>query len=197
MKSKVIFAVLFLVFAANYSFGQTANDFEKKYGSAKYYEIRPYILVSPAFDKNGQLCRAKIIPSMQTLLKSKNIDSADFIEVPVSFSTVTYHSADKERLFPIAIFDSSILKEVFDELVPIKTRKGKAISSTAPVLGGAVYAVQLEFENITVHTNVVPQENAKIDARGFGENLDLFFNPPFGQISSARIVWTGRKCVEN
>ncbi|HEY0050722.1 MAG TPA: hypothetical protein VGB68_15620, partial [Pyrinomonadaceae bacterium] len=129
MKSKIIFAVLFLVFATGYSFGQTAGDFEKKYGSAKYYEIRPYILVSPTFDKNGQLCRAEIIPSRHTLIKDKNAGT-DFVEVPIRFSVTIYASSDTERLFPVTILDSAILREVFDELVPIKTRKGKAISST-------------------------------------------------------------------
>jgi hypothetical protein len=198
MKSKVICAILLTVLAAGYCFGQTAGYFEKKYNAARYYEIRPYTLVSPRFDKNGRICQAEIIPYTQTRLRRENPDSTDFIEVPVSFDTVAYHSADKERLFPIVVLNSTALKEVFDELVPLKTRKGRASSSVDMSGLGLGYTTELKFENVTIGARVVLTiEKAKIDMRGFAENPDLFFNPPFGRISSAWIAWTERNCPEN
>jgi hypothetical protein len=197
MKSKIIFAVLLLILATDYSFGQSITDFEKKYDALKYYEIRPFTLVSPAFDSKGQICRAEIIPFPHGRIKGKNT-STDFVDVPISsIDRTAYHVADTEHLFPITILSPAELKKVFDELVPVQTRKGKGVASVDFSGFGARYTTKFKFENVTVNAVIVPKEKAVFSMKAIGENLDLFFNPPYGLIESAAIIWTERKCSEN
>jgi hypothetical protein len=196
MKFKIILAALFLVFAANYSFGQTANDFEKKYGSAKYYEIRPYILVSPVFDKNRQVCRAEIRPATDTLIKDKKTELIASVYFKQG-TQIIFHKADTNHLFPITVLNSTELKEVFDELIPVKMRKGKGNSSVDFSGFGARYTTTFRFENITIKAVTVPYEKAVYNMEAIGGNLDLFLSPLYGAIESANIVWTERTCVEN
>lgn len=172
-------------------FGQTASDFENKYGSQKYYEIRPYTLVSPKFDKNGQICSAEIRPTSDTLIKT------DPGVVDIFQTEIIYHSNDTKHLFPIFVLDSKHLREIFDELAPPETRRGKPTSSIDFSGFGASYAVKLKFENVSIFARIVLFEKAKIDSRESSANLDSFFNPPFGKISSAVIVWTERTCIED
>lgn len=196
MKFKIILAALFVVFVANYSFGQTIDDFEKKFGSAKYYEIRPYILVSPIFDKSGQICKAEIRPASSTLIMDNKTESMDSIDFKQG-SQIIYHSADTNHLFPIAVLNSTKLKQVIDELVPVKIRRSKGISSVDFSGFGARYTTKFKFENITIKAVTVPYEKAFYNMEAIGGDLDLFLNPPYGAIERATIVWTERTCVEN
>jgi hypothetical protein len=172
------------------SLGQTKNELEKKYGSEKYYKIRPHTLISPKFDKFGQLCLLEIKPNPfpETVLKPENVDIWE--------SPLIYSNSDTHHLFPIFILNSTELKEVFNELVPLKTRRGRGNSSIDISGFGGSYVASYQFENIMVRANVVPTEKRAIDARGYGENLDLFFNIPFGKISSAQIIWKDTSCGE-
>lgn len=197
MKVEFISASLFSLILSISIFGQTASDFEKKYSSVKYYEIRPYTLISPTFDKNGEVCRAEIRPFNNTRLKNRN---ADFLDDPVDINEgtqITYLSADTKRLFPITILNSKVLKELFDELVPPANRKGKGNSSVDFSGFGARYTTKFKFENITAKAVTVPNERAVCNMKLIGDSLDLFFNPPYGVIESVIIIWTDRQCIEN
>lgn len=193
MKFKIIFVVLFLGFIAGYSFGQTAKDFEKRYGSVKYYEIRPHTLIFPTFDKNGQICRASIKPIPFTSVKNKD---ADFKEIPDSFKKgATMYFKSSRLFFPALVLNSKELKEVFNELVPVQTRKGAGNSYRDCSGFGTHCSVRFEFENVHITTRVVLGENVVIDK--IGGNLELLFDPPYGAIESADIVWTERTCNGN
>ena len=121
------------------------------------------------------------------------MDSIDFKQG----TQIIYHSADTNHLFPIAVLNSTELKQVIDELIPVKIRKGKGISSVDFSGFGARYTTKFKFENITIKAVTVPYEKAVYNMKAIGENLDLFLSPPYGAIEMATIVWTERTCVEN
>jgi hypothetical protein len=102
---------------------------------------------------------------------------------------------DKRLLSPVVVLDSKELKEVFDELVPVETRKGKGDSYRNCSGFGPNCSIRFEFENVHITNNVYWSENAVIPR--IGGNLDLFFGPPFGAIESTEIVWAERTCIQN
>lgn len=181
MKFKIIFVALFLVFITSYSYGQTANDFEKKYGSEKFYKMRSHTLVLPMFDKDNRVCQAMIKPYTDSLLGDK----------------INTNPRSNSPMFMTTVLNSRELKEVFDELIPIETRRGKGISTVDFSGFGARYTTTFKFENITIKAVTVPYEKAVYDMEAIGGNLDLFLKPAYGAIESANIVWTERTCVEN
>jgi hypothetical protein len=187
MKFRIIFTILFSVIIVNVSPGQTKDLIEKKYGLEKYYKIRAFSLIRPKFDKEGRVCWIEVKPD--SLLIEEPKPGSDFSEKPVVFHLPIYSVNDTERLFPIFILNSTELKEIFDELVPFQTRKGKGTSSIDISGFGHSYSAEYKFENIIIQMRVVRTEKGAIDMRGSGENLESFFNPPLGNISSAVIIW--------
>ena len=185
-KSALIFMVVLCI--ANTSFGQTAVSLEKKYGSEKYYKVRNHSLLSPKFDKRGQICRAIIEPNHFARSPEGLFD----LVLPV------YHFADKAQMFPIYLLDRQELKEIFDELAPIATRKGNGKAHFDGSGFGVNYRYTYRFDNIAIFTRlVIFKENSVINYSVFGNDLDGFFDPPVGSISKAEIVWTDRTCVDD
>lgn len=171
MKFKVIFVGLFLVFIAGYSFGQTSADFEKKYGSGTYYEIRPTVLMSAEFDKNGQVCS-------------------------VSFQPNRISKRENTTYFGVDTLDAEILKEIFDELVAPATREGK-FESMGFIMSGSMAFSAVFWENVRFNAGYsVGRKNRRpLDGNQEGkEGIDLLF---IGSPDVAHITWTKRKCVEN
>lgn len=185
-KSALIFMAVLCM--ANSSFGQTTASLEQKYGSEKYYKIRHYSLLSPDFDKQGQICRAVIEPNPF----ARSTKGFPDIVVPV------YHFADKDHLFPIYLLDQQELKEIFDELAPASTRNGKGEVHFDPSGFGVSYRYTYRFDNISVFSRlVIVKRDTVIDLNAFGNGFDKFFDPPVGYFSRAEIVWTDRTCVDD
>lgn len=178
MSFKIIFAALFWVFAAGaaagYSFGQTANDFEKKYGSEKYYEIRPKILMSAKFDKNGQVCRVYFQPNR------------------ISHQTSTHHLG----LYTLDLIE---LEEAFKEIVPAADRNGE-IKSNGFTTSGGMFFGSFDYENIGVGLKGIWKMNEKERQRdlcfiqGESDKKSLFCSP-FGTPEIVTVVWNKRTCV--
>ena len=180
-----------LVCIAGSSFGQSGEDFESKYGSEKYYKVRQFTLVRPKFDKQGQICRAAVKPNHFAEGMVEGLPAA-FTHRPV------YSSMDKERLLPIFVLDQQELKEIFAELVPPGSRIGEGKASIDHSGFGASYTVGFKFENVSIYTSVaILEENIRIDIGAIGNNIDRFFDPPFGKIVQAEIVWNKRSCAKN
>lgn len=168
-------------------FAQTQADFEKKFGAEKYYKIRPNTFIFPTFDAKGQICRAEVIP---------NSSPSSMMEDKIHLFQVAYNVNDKKHLIAIAVIDSSELKEIFEELAPVKERQGnpKIIKDFSGF--GGYYGAGYRYENVALDVGVLIQKTNIINTQKVAENFDSMINPANGVIYSAVIYWTQRKCSE-
>jgi hypothetical protein len=176
MKFKIIFAVLFSGFILNHSFGQTANDFKNKYGSETYYEIRPKILMSAEFDKNGQVCRVSFQPNH------------------ISKKTGTNYLGQN-------VLDLFELEEAFAEIVPLEQRKGE-IKSDGFIASFGMFIGSFDYETIGVGLKGSlrsGEKSRRLNLCGIsGESgKQSLFCSPFGTPEIVTVVWTKRTCAEN
>jgi hypothetical protein len=166
----------FLLFVVSVT-AQTKSDFEKKYGSETYYEIRPKVLMSAQFDKEGQVCS-------------------------VSFQPNRMSKSEKTDYLGIDTLETEDLKEIFDELVPPQTREGKFESMGSLMIGNMAFSA-VRWDNVRFNAkygfgrkytnerkNNKPNDLSQKDKEG----IDLLFS--FGSPDLAFITWTKRKCAE-
>jgi hypothetical protein len=165
------FACLFAVSV----FGQTANDFEGKYGSRTFYEIRPKILMSTEFDKNGQVCRVTFQPNR------------------ISEKTKTTYLGETS-------LELTQLKESFDEIVPLEQRKGKLKTNGGYNISGGMFWGTLNYENVSIDVDGTLQGNDMDFCKLFGNKikddnkLNTFFCSMSGSLEVVIINWTERDC---
>ena len=162
--------------------GQTSADFEKKYGSKTYFEIRPHVLMSAEFDKNGQVCRVSLQPNR------------------ISKKTNTTYLGQNS-------LDLTELKEAFDELVPAEQRRGELDTNGGFMFSGGMYWGTLDYENISVGVKGVwrtTEAVRQIDfCQVFGKEINdtnkpkNFFCSTTGSLEVVTVVWTERTCIQN
>ncbi len=176
MALRLILIVFFTVLVSGISFGQTENDFEKNYGSEKYYEIRPKISMQASFDKDGQVCRVTLIPSRISKKKNTNYLGNYYLE-------------------PLEVM------EIIDELIPPAKREGKGTSlgfRFTRSMGFGAY----KWDNVQINIDVsfgrssfrqsttYPKPAADINPDDLGFLIDSMGGFPEIVI----ISWTKRQC---
>jgi hypothetical protein len=186
MRSQLSIVVSLLILGCSI-FGQSSTDPEKRYGSGKYYEIRPSILMKSSFTTAGQLCSAEFIPSSVPR-------GNDGFSEPIR--TVYFHG-DSERTLPSVALNVSELLQAMDELVPEGSRKGVGRSSIDISGFGSSYTVSYRVENVDFLLTVLKTERRPIDLKAVSGDLKHAFNPPVGVPVSAAIFWTDRKCTSS
>jgi hypothetical protein len=180
MKIKIqLFLFIFVLFNVS-AVGQTASDFENKYGSQKYYEIRPKILMSAEYSENGQVCRVRFQPNR------------------ISEKTNTIFLGQDS-------LDSEQLKEAFDEIFPMEQRQGQLTSKSGSMISGGMFWGTLDYENIGVGLKGSLQLNSKnrkqIDACSiFGKDKQNDSNlngicSIYGSLEIVTVHWTNRVCA--
>jgi hypothetical protein len=178
MTLKFIFLVLFITSAVGISLGQTANDFEKNYGSVKYYEIRPEISMLANFDKDGQVCSVTLMPNRISKTKQTRYVGNNYLN-------------------PFEV------KEILNELVPPGSREGEGRSLGFIMTGGMGFSAY-EWDNVRVNTTVSvagsnfkratdhPKSVTKINA----EDFDSLFTSIGASPETVSITWLKRQCLE-
>lgn len=178
MKPKLTF--ILIVFICNLGlavFSQTRNDFKAKYSQREFFEVRPEILMSAEYNSTGEVCSVRFQPNHYSE-KEKSVF--------VGNSTLNLHD----------------FMELFDELVPAETRKGKGESLGFVMSGNMIFG---GFALANVRINVkkppgrVPRKSELIGDREFDESymsanksLIEFLNG-FGPPETASISWLDRK----
>lgn len=170
---------VFILFC-NFVIGQTASDFEKKFGSQTYYEIRPKILMSAKFDNSGKVCQVAFQPSNYSK-KYKTIFSGE------------------EGL------DLVQLKEAFEEVVPKEWRSGQIKPPSAGYLfSGSMFWGDWKTENLQIEANGTAASGEDINfCELFGtqkeeiQNKKIIFCSTFGRLEVLTINWVKRECPKN
>ncbi|MEO6393813.1 MAG: hypothetical protein ABIP75_18315, partial [Pyrinomonadaceae bacterium] len=148
-----LFLALFVLIPFN-AFGQTASDFETKYGAQKYYPVRPFSLIRPQYDVRGQMCRAEILPNHDLepfkpyedpVKPNEDPGEIDITEIPLYFVAPgpLYDKGDTEHRFPIYTVDVAELRSIIDELIPAKNRIGKGTAQLDMSGFGGSYRAEL------------------------------------------------------
>jgi hypothetical protein len=179
MKRSLLFFTAFLFSVVSIS-GQTAVDFENKFGTQTYYEIRPKILMSAKFDNNGEVCQVTFQPNKY------------------SKKTNTIFSGGNG-------LDLIQLKEAFEEVVPKEWRSGQI---KPPPLGfdisGTMFWGDWKTESIWIELNGTLNGGADMnfcDLLGT-EKKDLqkgkySFCTMSGTLDVLTINWIKRDCHKN
>ena len=179
MNSRIFYSLLILFIFSAKMLSQTASDFERKYSTGVYYEIRPTILMSADFDKNGQVCQV----SLQANRTSKK-EKTDYLGTG--------------ELDPVE------LKGVFDELFPSSSREGEE-KSMGFIMTGSMGFSAVFWDNVrfNVMYSMTPRYHtrSKRDTTATNESekkgLDLLFGFTSNNPALAYVTWTKRQCAEN
>ncbi|MEP6850794.1 MAG: hypothetical protein ABI999_18190 [Acidobacteriota bacterium] len=179
MSVRTSYLLLFLLIFSGQVSSQTASDFERNYSSGVYYEMRPTILMSAEFDKNGQVCQVSLQANRTS--KKENTDYLDAGEL-----------------------DPPELKEVFDELFPPSGREGEE-KSMGFLLTGSMGFSAVFWENVrfNVMYSMAPRNqnrsksNATLANEGPKKGLDMLFGFTLNNPALAYVTWTKRHCAEN
>lgn len=174
MTFKAIFLAPFFLIAAS---GQTAMDFEKKYGTQTYHEIRPKILMSAKFASDGEVCRVSFQPNN------------------FSRKTRTVFSGESG-------LDVVQLKEAIEEVVPKEWRSGQI---KPPPLGfeisGSAYWGRWQTEYITIEMTGSSHGGSDINfCEVFGTKPSDLARQKFpfctmsGTLGLLEIIWNKRGC---
>jgi hypothetical protein len=188
-----IFVVAICILPA---FGQSAAQLDQKYGTLKYYQVRPMSLLAPTFDAHGQICRAIVVPNYNHLFDPSDPVDADITSLPRGIQ-VAYFPSDPTHRSPVYLLDRNELKQIFDEFAPPASRKGNAVSDLDISGFGTLITASMQFENIMLNVRIAMVGPGKqVDMDKVGGDVDRFLAPSFGVITSAWINWTDRKCSE-
>ena len=102
---------------------QTANDFEKRYGSPiKEYELRPGIMMRPKYGDDGQVCTSYV--------ERRHISESGF---------------DLQLDLP-----RELMTELIDDLVPLGLRGSMTKTSGFSRITGSVSDQLYDYENVSI-----------------------------------------------
>jgi hypothetical protein len=177
MSAKIFYLLLILFIFSAKMLSQTASDFERKYSSGVHFEIRPTILMSADFDKNGQVCRVSLQPN-----RTSKKEKTDYLGAG--------------ELDPVD------LKEVFGELFPSSSREGDAKSMGFVMTGSmgfsAVFWDNVRFNVMYSMTPRFPSKRVTTAAdQTEKKDLDMLFGFTSSNPVLAYVTWTKRQCTEN
>ena len=158
------------------SFAQTIADFERKYPSGKFFEVRPEILMTAQVDRAGQVCSVLLQPNRY----SKSLKTA-------YVGNMTLNPAD--------------VMDILDDIIPPVTRDGHGKSAGHVVQDGMVFGGFI-YDNVQINTMTSLQSKPGKPGKetkgrqGSVMELEKFLNPTWGPPETVFISWTKRSCAE-
>lgn len=174
---KMLVLSLITLISSSFTFGQTANEFEKKFISKTYYEVRPKISIAAEFNKNGKVCRVSFQPNR------------------ISEKTKTTYLGEN-------YLDLAQLKEAFDEVVPIQQREGKLKTNPYEFDGNIFWGI-LTYKNLLIEINGTTSKGNEINfCNLFGNGIkniekpDNYFDfcSSSGSLEFVTVTWLKRDC---
>ncbi len=171
MKKFSVLIGLLVILGLN-CFAQTMAEFERKYPSGKFFEVRPEILMMAQVDRAGQVCSVLLQPNRY----SKSLKTA-------YVGNMTLNPTD--------------VMDILDDIVPPVTREGHGKSAGHVVQDGMVFGGFI-YDNLQINTMTSLQSKpgkARTEAKG-GMELEKFLNPTWGPPETVFISWTKRPCAE-
>lgn len=187
MRMKIKFAVVALLLYVSPAHGQSASDFEMRYGKPiKVYTVSEHIWMAPEFAADGQVCRIQLYPR-------RIAPNTVFLSGPLIFGE---------------------LEGVLNQLVPFNSRGLKKESFGLTATGGGAAWTTYPYEKVTfiftfpLRVNSDPQREIKHDLFSVGGPLPTVKKintaPSAGDFSRNQaaptelvtIEWNEKKCIE-